>query len=254
MKLNWKAGAISALGVLAAAAAYAGAGGDADSPITNLFNEPVTPIAHTVRSYWIFVALITGVFLILPQIILFWCIAKFKDAPGRKPATFHENIKLEIFWTVIPILVLVVMAVPSYPIIKKIENPPPADMRIEIIGRQFLWEYRYPEFGDVRISDEPLVIPVDKTVVADCTSADVLHAWWVPAFGVKIDTVPGRLTQIWFNVEEQGWYKGQCAELCGSLHSQMYIDVRVVSQEEFEEWIIDRGGTIPAGNSLAQNS
>lgn len=225
-----------------AAAAFAGAGTGQDAPITNLFNEPATQLAHTIRSYWIYVIVVTGVFLVLPQALLLYCMAKFKDAPGRKPATFHDNIKLEVAWTLIPIFVLIAMALPSYQIIKDIENPPPEDMRIEIVGRQFLWEYRYPDHGDIRIADEPLVIPARKNIVADCTSADVLHAWWVPAFGVKTDTVPGRLTQIWFNIDREGWYKGQCAELCGSLHSKMLIDVKVVSQEEFDAWVAGKNG------------
>lgn len=226
--------------VVLAAAAFAGAGTGKEAPITNLFMEPATPIAHMVRSYWLYVMLITGIFLVLPQLLLLYCIAKFKDAPGRKPATFHDNLKLEIFWTVVPVFVLIVMAIPSYKIIKAIEEPPPADVRIEIIGRQFLWEYRYPEHGDIRIADEALVIPAGKNIVANCTSTDVLHAWWVPSFGVKTDTIPGRLTQIWFNVEREGWYKGQCAELCGALHSKMLIDVKVVSQEEFDAWVAEK--------------
>jgi cytochrome c oxidase subunit II len=234
------------IGVLAfaalAAAHFAGAGTGKEAPITNLFNEPATQLAHTVRSYWIYVVVVTGIFLVLPQALLLYCIAKFKDAPGRKPETFHDNLKLEIFWTVVPIFVLIVMSVPSYQIIKDIENPPPADVNIEIVGRQFLWEYRYPNHGDIRIADEPLVIPVGKNIVADCTSNDVLHAWWVPAFGVKTDTIPGRLTQIWFNVDREGWYKGQCAELCGALHSKMLIDVKVVSQEEFDAWVAEKTG------------
>jgi len=115
-----------------------------------------------------------------------------------------------------------------------------------VIGRQFLWEYRYPDHGDIRIADQPLVIPARKNIVADCTSNDVLHAWWVPSFGVKTDTIPGRLTQIWFNVDREGWYKGQCAELCGALHSKMLIDVKVVSDEEFAAWVAEQQGGAPA--------
>ncbi|MBX3728949.1 MAG: cytochrome c oxidase subunit II [Candidatus Sumerlaeia bacterium] len=205
--------------------------------ITDWMFDPVTPIAHGVRNNALFILAITVPYLILPQVLLFYCIWKFRKRPGAKPATFHDNVQLEVLWTIVPALSLVVLAIPSYKLIKFIETMPEPDVRIEVTGRQFYWEYRYPDHGNIRISDEPLVVPVRKNIVADMTSADVTHAWWVPAFGIKMDTVPGRYTQVWFNVEREGWFKGQCAELCGALHSKMLIDVHVVSQEEFDAWI-----------------
>ncbi|MDK2972703.1 MAG: cytochrome c oxidase subunit [Candidatus Sumerlaeota bacterium] len=205
--------------------------------ITDWMLDPVTPIAHEVRSYTLFLVAMTLPYLLLPQVLLLYCIFKFGKKPGMRPATFHENVRLEVVWTIVPALTLVLLAIPAYGLIKKIENMPEADVNIQVIGHQFYWEYRYPDYNDIRISEEPLVIPVNKTVVADMTSVDVNHAWWVPAFGIKMDTVPGRTTQVWFNVEREGWFKGQCAELCGTLHSKMLIDVHVVSQEEFDAWI-----------------
>lgn len=210
-----------------------------ESPITNWMTNPVTPLAREIRSNALYIFWMTLPYLLLPQILLIYAIVKFRARQGRTPATFHDNVKLEVAWTVIPALTLVALAIPSYKVIKNIENPPASDLRIEIIGHQFFWEYRYPEYGVV-ISDEPLVVPEKANVVADVTSVDVNHAWWVPAFGVKIDAVPGRLTQLWFNIEEPGWFKGQCAELCGSLHAQMLIDVKAVSREEFDVWIAEK--------------
>lgn len=232
---------LAAFALLATAALAQGPGFanvPAEEPaITDWMTNPVTPIAHEVRSNAIFISALTLPYLFLPQILLLYCIFKFGKKPGRKPATFHEHLPLEIFWTVVPTLTLVALAIPSYWIIKNIENPPDADVQVTIIGHQFFWEYRYPELGDIRISEEPLILPVDKVVVADVTSVDVTHAWWVPAFGVKYDAIPGRNTRIWMKVEREGWYKGQCAELCGSLHSKMLIDVKVVSPAEFDAWI-----------------
>jgi cytochrome c oxidase subunit 2 len=201
--------------------------------------SPVTPIAHGVRNNALFVSILLSPFLLLPQLLLLYAIFKFRKAPGRKPATFHENVRLEVAWTVIPAITLVFMAVPSYTLIRKIETMPPADVNVEVYGHQFFWRYKYSDYG-VEISNQPLVVPVGKTVVNHMTSVDVNHAWWVPAFGVKMDTIPGRISQVWYNVSETGWYKGQCAELCGALHARMLIDVWVVTQEEFDAWIAQK--------------
>lgn len=206
-------------------------------PITDWMTAPVTPIAHEVRSYTLYVLALVSPFLIGPQLLLLYAIFKFRADGVRKPATFHENVPLEIIWTVVPALVLVLMTLPAYFLIKKIETPPTDNaMTVEVVGHQFFWEYRYPD-KNVRISDQPLVVPVGTNVVANITSSGVNHAWWVPSFGIKMDAVPGRWTTVWFNVEKTGWYKGQCAELCGALHANMVIDVFVVSQEEYDAWI-----------------
>lgn len=204
--------------------------------ITNWMTNPVTPIAHRVRGYSIFVSWMVIPYLILPQLLLLYAILKFRALRGRVPATFHENVPLEFAWTLIPALTLVGLAIPAYGLIRFIERMPEADVNVVINGHQFFWSYEYMDDG-FTISDEPLVVPVGKRIVANITSKDVTHAWWVPAFGIKMDAVPGRNTQVWFEVEKTGWYKGQCAELCGSLHSKMYIDVFVVSQEEYDAWV-----------------
>jgi len=112
-------------------------------------------------------------------------------------------------------------------------------MTVEIVGHQWFWEYRYPGTGVV-FANEPLVIPVGKTVAANVTSIDVVHSWFVPDFGVKMDAVPGRVNHTWFQVEKTGTYRGQCAELCGVLHGQMFITVNVVTPEEFERWLAEK--------------
>jgi len=208
----------------------------ADSPITNWLQDPATPLAKNVRNtFWFTMAMISP-FLLMAEGLLLFSIFKFKNKPGRKPATFHENLKLEIIWTILPALTLIIIAIPAYGTLKKMEVPPKSDLVIEVIGHQFFWEYRYPKY-DLVLVDKPLVVPEDKVVTLNLTSVDVIHSWFVPAFGVKQDATPGRISHAWFLAEEDGTYKGQCAELCGELHAKMYITVKVVDLEEFEEWL-----------------
>jgi cytochrome c oxidase subunit 2 len=210
----------------------------ADTPVTNWIQHPATPLAHEVRhNFWIMFGL-TMPFLLLPQILLAIAIVKFRGSKGHEPAKFHENIGLEIAWTVIPILTLIMISIPAFSNLKKIDVPPKSDLVVEVIGHQFFWEYRYPRYG-IAFSSEPLVVPASKVVTLNLTSVDVIHSYWVPAFGIKQDANPGRITHTWFNADE-GKYKGQCAELCGALHAEMYIDVTVLPEEEFMAWVKER--------------
>ncbi|MBI5058781.1 cytochrome c oxidase subunit II [candidate division KSB1 bacterium] len=206
----------------------------ADKPITTWLFDPATPIAREVLSnFWITMGLLTP-FLLLPQVLLLYAIWKFKESRGHQPATFHENLKLEIVWTIVPVITLILLAIPMYKTLRKMDVPPKSDLVVEVIGHQFFWEYRYPKFN-LGIANEPLVVPADKVVTLNCTSVDVIHSWWVPAFGVKQDANPGRITHTWFKADA-GTYKGQCAELCGPLHGEMLINVKVLPEAEFEAW------------------
>jgi cytochrome c oxidase subunit 2 len=175
-------------------------------------------------------------FFVLAEGILLVAVLKFRAKPGVPPATFHENIKLELVWTAIPALAMVILAGPAFSTLKYLETVPKSDLTIEIVGHQWFWEYRYPGQGIV-FANEPLVIPANKIVAADVTSIDVVHSWFMPEFGVKMDANPGRVNHTWFQVERPGTYRGQCAELCGVLHGDMLITVQVVTPEEFERWI-----------------
>lgn len=210
----------------------------ADAPITNWLQNPATPLAEAVRADFWDNFYLTLPFLLIPQILLVLVIWKFRGSRGHEAATWHENTKLEIVWTAIPALTLVLVAIPAYSVLMKMDVPPRSDLVVEVIGHQFFWEYRYPRYG-VDISSEALVVPENKVVTINATSVDVIHAWWVPAFGVKQDANPGRISHAWFKAKG-GRYKGQCAELCGTLHGQMLIDVNVVPQEEFNAWLKSR--------------
>jgi cytochrome c oxidase subunit II len=163
---------------------------------------------------------------------------------------------VEVAWTVVPILILIAIAIPSFRLLYQQRDYPEADFTIKAIGNQWFWTYEYPDHGDIVFDslkkqddelepgeprllavDAPLVVPVNATVSLIVTANDVIHSWTIHAFGEKIDAVPGRLNQAWFRAETEGIFYGNCVELCGIGHSDMPIEVRVVSQEEFDEWV-----------------
>jgi cytochrome c oxidase subunit 2 len=179
---------------------------------------------------------------------------------------------VEVLWTLIPVLILVIIAVPSIRLLAHQYSPPQADLTVKVIGNQWFWTYEYPDHGIELTSnllpeqaaaqpgskfrsdadgpkllavDERMVVPVGATVKLIVTSADVLHAFGIPAFWVKMDAVPGRLNETWFKAEQPGIYFGQCYELCGARHAYMPIAVEVVSQEDFARWIASKGGKMP---------
>ena len=211
---------------------------DNTAPITNWLQDPASTLALDIRSNFWSTALLTLPFLLLPEILLLIIIWKFRESRGHAPATFHENWRLEVAWTAVPVLTLIAIAIPTYATLHKIDVPPKSDLVVEVIGHQFFWEYRYPRFGVV-IANEPLVVPADRVVTMNTTSVDVVHSWWVPAFGVKQDANPGRIGHSWFKARP-GRYKGQCAELCGTLHAEMFIDVTVLPPDEFDLWVRSR--------------
>lgn len=198
--------------------------------------NPVTPVAHEVRDLFWKAVVVTSFFFILAELLLLIAVLRFRAKPGVPAATFHENVRLEIVWTAIPTIAMIILSGPSFTALKSMETVPQSDLTVEVIGHQWFWEYRYPKQG-VIFANEPLVIPVGKIVAVDVTSIDVVHSWFVPDFGVKMDANPGRINHTWFQVEKAGIYGGQCAELCGVLHGEMMITVNAVSPEEFERWI-----------------
>ena len=208
----------------------------AAAPASAWLLNPVTPVAHEVRELFYKAVVVTSFFFILAELLLLIAVLKFRAKPGVPAATWHENVRLEIVWTAIPALAMVILSGPTFTTLKSMETVPQSDLTVEVIGHQWFWEYRYPKYGVV-FANEPLVIPVGKIVAVDVTSIDVVHSWFVADFGVKMDANPGRINHTWFQVEKAGVYGGQCAELCGVLHGEMMITVNAVSPEEFERWI-----------------
>ncbi len=225
------------------------------NPITGAFDAPASDIARDVSHATTFSMLVFLPFLVLPQILLVWIIWKFrKKADGRAPATFTGNHKLELVWTAIPILALIIVSVPMWDLLVKMEAPP-ADQRhdtiLEVRGKSFAWDYKYQRLGgeqptrredqfeigqDVVGMQEPVVLVKDRRVIINLTANDVNHAWWIPAFGVKKDAIKGRYTNVWFTPDTLGFFKGQCAELCGQGHGVMLISALVVDEADFAVW------------------
>ncbi len=191
--------------------------------------------------------------------LLLYVIVRFNASSNKTPSQVTHNTPIEIIWTVIPIVILVAIGIVSLPILFKQQTIPEGDVTIKATGNQWYWTYDYMDhnfsfdsfmldktalenYGYTRdefmlATDQPVVIPVNKTVVVYVTASDVIHAWTVPAFGVKQDGVPGRLAGLWFKAEKEGIYFGQCSELCGKDHTYMPITVKVVSQETYDDWI-----------------
>ena len=198
--------------------------------------------------------------------LMVYIFIRFNAKVNPTPSKTTHNTLLEVVWTVLPILILIVIAVPSFKLLYKQDVVPEADLTVKAIGNQWYWSYEYPDYEDVSFdavmlteadkapggdyedragtprlleSDTHIVVPVNKTVRLQTTATDVIHAWTVPAFGIKVDAVPGRLNETWFKVEKEGIYYGQCSELCGIRHGFMPIVVEVVSQEAFDAWVMN---------------
>lgn len=192
--------------------------------------------------------------------IMFWSIVRHRKARGVQPAQFHESTKVEILWTAIPVLILIVMAIPATKTLIAMEDTTEADVTVLVTGSQWKWHYKYldndVEFYSLLATpkeqiinrfakgenyllevDRPLVIPTGKKVRFLMTSDDVIHSWWVPAFAVKKDANPGFINEAWTRVDEPGVYRGQCAELCGKDHGFMPIVVIAKSPADYEQWV-----------------
>jgi cytochrome c oxidase subunit 2 len=178
-------------------------------------------------------------------------MVKFNAKANPTPSRTTHNTLLEVAWTVVPVMILVAIAVPSFRLLFMQLDTPKADLTIKAVGKQWYWSYTYPDHGKFEFDsllatdkqprllavDNEIVVPVNKVVRVQVTAADVIHAFAVPSFGIKIDAVPGRLNETWFKATKEGWYYGQCSELCGKDHAFMPIAVRVVGEQEFAAWI-----------------
>lgn len=223
--------------------------------------------------------IITGITLFVTLLIAA-VILRYNKRANPKPATFTHNSPVEVAWTVIPIIILVFIGAFSLPVLFKQQEIPEGDVVIKATGYQWYWGYEYPEheFGFDSLllardeledygysqseyllaTDNAMVVPTGKTIVVQVTGADVIHSWTVPAFGVKQDAVPGRLAELWFEVEEgkEGIYFGQCSELCGKDHAYMPITVKAVTQEQYDAWLdgaIEEFAGTPRAMKLASN-
>lgn len=189
--------------------------------------------------------------------LLLWVIFRYNKRSNPTPARWSHNTVVEVIWTIVPVMILAIIAVFSFRLLYMFHDMPKADVTVKATGNQWYWTYEYPDLKIPEYTsnpldedkakaqgepymlavDNPIVAPVGKVVRVLTTGADVIHSWTIPAFGVKIDAIPGRLNQTWFKAKQVGTYYGQCSELCGVNHSFMPIEVRVVTQPEFDAWV-----------------
>ena len=235
-------------------------------PAVNQLNlhPPVTKIAaEQVSLHWMMLWICTIIFIGVFA-VMFYSIWKHRKSQGAKAATFHESVAVEVAWTVVPFLIVIGMALPATKVVVAQKDTTNADLTIKATGYQWKWGYDYikgegegigflstldssqralsdagmPQGDDYLLRvDNPLVVPVGKKIRIITTAYDVIHAWMVPAFGVKQDAIPGFVRDTWFRAEQTGDFYGQCAELCGKEHAYMPIHVKVVSAEDYTKWV-----------------
>lgn len=233
------------------------------------FQEAVTPVMDMLVKFHngLIMPIIVAITLFV-LVMMAYILFRFNHKRNPEPSKTSHNTLIEIIWTVVPVLILLVMVVPSMQLLYFQDTIPESDMTIKVTGNTWNWEYAYPEYEDTVESfvsnvleeadaeaqgkpyllgtDAPLVVPVNKTVKVLVTSANNLHSFAMPAFGIKMDAIPGRINETWFKVTKEGVYYGQCSELCGVRHAYMPIEIHVVSEREFERWVADGGPTYDA--------
>ena len=224
--------------------------------------KAASPLAERIHDFhdmllWIIIAI--AVFVL---VLLIWVIIRYNHKANPEPKQFTHNVLLEVVWTLVPIVILIIIAIPSFQVLyynDRTENP---EMTLKIVGYQWYWNYEYPDYGDIAFdsymvadedikddqvrllsTDTQVVLPVDTDIQLLISAGDVLHSWTIPAFGVKMDAIPGRWNEAWVRINEPGIYYGQCSELCGKDHAYMPIEIKAVTKEEFKSWAIENGAT-----------
>lgn len=232
----------------------------------------VTPLRHDAIFFHNVILLpIITVICLLVLGLLAWCVIRYNKKSNPIPAKWAHNTPVEVIWTVVPVLILMVIAIFSFRLLFAYHDMPKPDLTIKATGYQWYWGYEYPDqkipeyISNVLPEDkadaagkpyllaatQPLVVPVGKTVRVLVTGADVIHAFAVPSFGIITDAIPGRVNETWFNAERIGVYYGNCRELCGVDHAFMPVEVHVVSQADFDAWVASKTGASPAPTPTA---
>ena len=242
------------LGLTVAGMALAAGGaafGDQPKPWEYTLQEAATPVMENIISFHNLLLVIITVITLFVLALLVIVVVKFNAKANPVPSRTTHNTLIEVAWTLIPVLILVAIAVPSFRLLFQQLDIPKADLTVKVTGKQWYWSYAYPDNGKFEFDslmaadkqprllgvDNEMVVPVNKVVRVQTTGADVIHAFAVPSFGVKIDSIPGRLNETWFKATKVGMYYGQCSELCGKDHAFMPIAVRVVTDQEFASWV-----------------
>ena len=242
------------LGLTVAGMALASGGaalGDQPKPWEITLQEAATPVMENIISFHNLLLVIITVITLFVLALLVIVVVKFNAKANPVPSRTTHNTLIEVAWTLIPVLILVAIAVPSFRLLFQQLDIPKADLTVKATGKQWYWSYSYPDNGKFEFDslmaadkqprllgvDNEMVVPVNKVIRVQTTGADVIHAFAVPSFGIKIDSIPGRLNETWFKATKVGVYYGQCSELCGKDHAFMPIAVRVVNDQEFASWV-----------------
>lgn len=203
--------------------------------------------------------------VIFVMLLLFWVMVRYNEKANPKPSKTTHNTLLEIVWTLVPVLLLLLIVVPSMRMLYYVDRTQDAEMTLNITGYQWYWGYEYPDNGGVNFmsnlvqekdlkpgqqellsTDNPVVLPVDTNIRLIMTGADVIHSWAMPSMGVKLDAVPGRHNETWVRIDREGTFYGQCSEICGQGHGFMPIEIHAVSKAAFADWVHKQGGKMPA--------
>jgi cytochrome c oxidase subunit II len=239
------------------------------------FQEAATPVKERIADLHNELLVIIALITIFVVVLLGYVMLRFNARANPVPTRTSHNTVIELLWTVVPVLILVIIAIPSFKLMYYMDRTQKADMTIKVTGHQWYWSYEYPDYKDVGFDsniipedqikpgqkrlldvDNPLIVPVGANVRVLIAGSDVMHSWFVPSFGVQMYAVVGRLNETWFNVEKEGTYYGQCNQICGVNHAFMPIVVQAVSKDNFAKWIADKQKTAsndkaPAGDKLA---
>jgi cytochrome c oxidase subunit II len=241
--------AVAGVALAAGGAAFAELG--QPSPWEWTLQESATGVMDTITWFHTLLVWIISIITLFVLGLLITVVVKFNAKTNPVPSKTTHNTLIEVAWTLIPVLILVAIAVPSFRLLFQQLDIPKADLTIKATGKQWYWSYAYPDNGKFEFDsllaqdkkprllgvDNEMVVPVNKVIRIQTTGADVIHAFAVPAFGIKIDSIPGRLNETWFKATKTGMFYGQCSELCGKDHAFMPIAVRVVSDQEFAAWV-----------------
>jgi cytochrome c oxidase subunit 2 len=219
------------------------------------FQAPASPMAEMIVSLHDLLLFITVAISAFVLVLMAYACIRYRASRNPVPSRRTHNSVLEIAWTAIPVLILVVIAIPSFKLLYFMDRAVNPEMTLKAIGRQWYWSYEYPDHGNFTFDaymiaeqdltedqlrlydvDNPVVLPVDTDIRLLTTASDVIHAWAMPALGVKMDAVPGKINETWVRINEPGTYYGQCSELCGDYHAFMPIRIEAVSKEDFEAW------------------
>ena len=239
--------AVAGVALAAGGAAFAGQ----PAPWEWTLQAAASPVMEKITSFHTLLVWIISIITLFVLVLLIMVVVKFNAKANPIPSKTTHNTLIEVAWTLIPVLILVAIAVPSFRLLFQQLDIPKADLTIKATGKQWYWSYAYPDNGKFEFDslmaqdkkprllgvDNEMVVPVNKVVRIQTTGADVIHAFAVPAFGIKIDSIPGRLNETWFKATKTGMFYGQCSELCGKDHAFMPIAVRVVSDQEFAAWV-----------------